>query len=115
MITSLKENQIFVFGSNLHGANGGGAARQAEECFGAIAGKGVGISGRCYAIPTLDGNYNKLPLEIINLYLLDFVEYASNHPDQEFLLTAIGTGIAGYSKEEMESIMPTLTSNIIKV
>lgn len=115
MITNLKSNQIFVYGSNLHGRNGGGAARQAQEYFGAKDGVGVGRVGSCYAIPTLDGNFQKLPLNVIEHYLREFAYYAELHPRQEFLLTAIGQGIAGFSKEEMESIMPTLPNNIIRV
>ena len=54
-IKELKENEVFVFGSNLRGAHGGGAARVAVECFGAVWGQGVGMQGQCYAIPTMHG------------------------------------------------------------
>jgi len=54
-ITELKLNELFVFGSNLAGAHGGGAARLAYERFGAVWGQGVGLQGRCYAIPTMQG------------------------------------------------------------
>ena len=36
MITRLEPGQIFVFGSNIHGFHGGGAARIALEKFGAV-------------------------------------------------------------------------------
>ncbi len=53
-ITSLKDNEIFVFGSNKEGMHGGGAARIAYEDFGAEWGVGIGMTGQCYAIPTMD-------------------------------------------------------------
>lgn len=55
MVTELKEDEIFVFGSNLHGLHGGGAARYAFDHFGAEYGVGVGFTGQCYAIPTMQG------------------------------------------------------------
>lgn len=116
MITELKSNEVFVFGSNLHGIHAGGAARQAKDFFGAIEGKGVGIQGQSYAIPTLDGNFQKLPLNIIKLYVRDMFDYALSYPNDIFYLTAIGTGIAGYSKEEMETAIPkAVPSNVIRV
>ena len=54
-ISELKENEIFVFGSNLAGAHGGGAARFAYERFGAVWGEGMGLHGQTYAIPTMQG------------------------------------------------------------
>ena len=54
-ISELKENEIFVFGSNLAGAHGGGAARLAYNRFGAVWGEGVGLHGKTYAIPTMQG------------------------------------------------------------
>lgn len=54
-ITELKPNEIFVFGSNLAGAHGGGAARLAYNRFGAIWGQGVGLQGQSYAIPIMQG------------------------------------------------------------
>ncbi len=53
-ITSLKENEIFVFGSNLKGVHAGGAARMAVTHFGAVMGQGVGLQGQSYAIPTMN-------------------------------------------------------------
>ena len=54
-ISELKENEIFVFGSNLAGAHGDGAARLAYNRFGAVWGEGVGLHGKTYAIPTMQG------------------------------------------------------------
>lgn len=95
-IKSLKENEIFVFGSNLAGAHGGGAARVAMELFGAEWGKGVGIQGQCYAIPTMQGG-----VETIKPYLEEFFKFASLHPELTFYVTRIGCGIAGFKDREI--------------
>ena len=90
-ITELKENEIFVFGSNLGGMHGGGAARAAYNRFGAIWGQGVGLQGSSYAIPTMHGGP-----EAIKPYVDEFIEFATQHPDMKFLVTPIGCGIAGF-------------------
>lgn len=95
-INHLSGCEVFVFGSNLQGHHGGGAARIAYEKFGAEWGVGNGPTGRCYAIPTMHGG-----LEEIRPYVKKFVEYAISHPNQRFLLTRIGCGIAGFSDEDM--------------
>ena len=95
-IDSLKENEIFVFGSNLAGMHGGGAARIARLHFGAIMGKGVGLQGQSYAIPTMQGG-----VETIRPYVDDFIDYAKHHPDLHFLVTPIGCGIAGFEAEDI--------------
>lgn len=111
-IEELDENEVFVFGSNLAGRHGGGAALKALY-FGAVNQVSVGICGQTYAIPTLDENYKKLPLPVIKIYLEQFAEYARVFSGMKFYLTPIGTGIAGFSKEEIESIMPVLPSNVV--
>ena len=95
-ILDLKDNEIFVFGSNLAGAHGGGAAWVAHEYFGAIWGQGVGLQGRSYAIPTMHGG-----MEAIKPYVDEFIEFAKNHPEYKFLVTRIGCGIAGFRDEEI--------------
>lgn len=95
-ITSLKENEIFVFGSNLAGMHGGGAARMAHRLFGAEMGVGVGRTGQCYAIPTMQGG-----VETIRPYVDEFIEYAKQHPELLFRVTRIGCGIAGFTNEEI--------------
>lgn len=94
-IQELKDNQIFVFGSNMNGNHAGGAARLAVEKFGAIMGQAEGIQGQSYAIPTLDKDMQKATEEELLVFLENFGNYANEHPEKEFLLTAIGTGIAG--------------------
>jgi len=95
-ITELKPNEIFVFGSNLAGSHGGGAARLAYENFGAIWGQGVGLQGQSYAIPTMQGG-----VETIKPYVDDFIEFARQHPECKFLVTRIGCGIAGHKEKEI--------------
>jgi len=114
LITELKENEIFVFGSNLNGHHYGGAAKLAFNKFGAVWGEGVGHFGQSYALPTLDRMMKKLPLFYINNELHFLVMYAKNNPHLTFYLTPIGTGIAGFTLEDMEGIIPDLPGNIIK-
>lgn len=95
-IDDLQENQVFVFGSNLAGMHGGGAARVARLRFGAVMGNGVGMQGRSYAIPTMQGG-----TETIRPYVNDFIAYAKEHPELTFLVTPIGYGIAGFEPEDI--------------
>ena len=77
--TSLAENEIFVFGSNLAGAHGGGAARLAYERFGAVWGEGVGLHGQTYAIPTMQGG-----VETIKPYVDAFILFCEGKHDVDF-------------------------------
>ena len=95
-ISNLKPNEIFVFGSNLAGMHGGGAAWIAYQRFGAIMGQGVGLQGQSYAIPTMQGG-----VETIKPYVDAFVEFANQHKEYKFLVTKIGCGIAGFRNEEI--------------
>ena len=95
-IRSLKPNEIFVFGSNLAGAHGGGAARIAFEQFGAIMGQGVGLQGQSYGIPTMQGG-----VDTIKPYVDEFIAFAKQHPEMTFLVTKIGCGIAGFRIDEI--------------
>lgn len=95
-ITSLKQNEIFVFGSNLKGMHLGGAARIAMDEFGAILGQGVGLQGQCYAIPTMQGG-----TETIKPYVDEFINFAKEHTEYHFLVTEIGCGIAGFTPNDI--------------
>ena len=95
-INALEKNEIFVFGSNLQGMHGGGAARVALERFGAVWGQGTGLQGQSYAIPTMHGG-----VDVIAPYVNDFIAFAKEHPELKFLVTEIGCGIAGFSVSEM--------------
>lgn len=95
-IEHLRENEIFVFGSNKQGAHGGGAARFAMNKFGAEWGVGEGLTGQCYALPTMEGN------ESFKQAVKTFLECAKAHPELTFLVTAVGCGIAGYAPEQVK-------------
>lgn len=95
-ITELSLNEIFVFGSNLSGMHGGGAAWLAYKKWGAIWGQGVGLQGQTYAIPTMQGG-----VETIKPYVEEFIRFAKEHPNMIFLVTEIGCGIAGFKVKEI--------------
>ncbi len=95
-ITTLQPNEIFVFGSNLKGMHGGGAAYLAYRKFGAIMGQGVGLQGQSYGIPTMQGG-----VETIRPYVDDFIRFAKEHPELTFLVTRIGCGIAGFDDDDI--------------
>ena len=95
-ISELMENEIFVFGSNLAGVHGGGAARFAYERFGAVWGEGVGFHGQTYAIPTMQGG-----VETIKPYVDQFIDFAREHTELFFYVTRIGCGIAGFKDSDI--------------
>ena len=101
MVHKLKENQIFVFGSNELGEHLGGAARQAYEKFGAEWGVVEGLTGQCYAFPTLNKKMEKRTDKEWIESIGKLYECARKNPNKEFLLTKVGCGIAGYSEEEV--------------
>lgn len=103
-IANLEDNEIFVFGSNLDGLHGGGAARIAYQKFGAQWGKGVGMQGKSYGIPTMHGGVDE-----IKPYVDEFIEFALSNKEYTFLVTRIGCGIAGFSPNE---IAPLFTKAI---
>lgn len=95
-INTLNPGEVFVFGSNLAGYHGGGAARVALNKFGAIWGQGVGLQGQSYAIPTMQGG-----VDTIKPYVDEFISFAKAHPELKFYVTRIGCGIAGFRDEEI--------------
>lgn len=95
-ISELKENEIFVFGSNLEGSHDGGAAKLSYNRFGAVWGLGTGIQGRSYAIPTMQGG-----VETIRPFVAAFIQFAKQNTTLTFLVTRIGCGIAGFRDEEI--------------
>ena len=95
-ITSLRADEVFVFGSNLAGMHGGGAALTAFEQFGAVWGCGVGLQGQSYAIPTMQGG-----VKTIKPYVDEFIDFARSRPDLFFYVTRIGCGIAGFDDDDI--------------
>lgn len=92
---------IFVFGSNLAGRHGRGAALFARQHHGAIYGRGIGRQDASYAIPTKDAQLAVLPLAVIAGHVADFVAYARANPTLDFGVTPIGTGLAGYRHDQI--------------
>ena len=95
-ITELEPNEIFVFGSNLQGMHGGGAAYIAYRKFGAIMGQGVGLQGQSYG---MQGG-----VDTIRPYVDEFIAFAKAHQELTFLVTRIGCGIAGFTDEEISPL-----------
>ena len=94
---------IFVFGSNLAGRHGLGAAKYARESLGAEYGVGEGPTGSCYALPTKDENLKVRSLQDIEKSVVRFLEYAGMTEDT-FKVTPIGCGLAGYKVQEIRAI-----------
>lgn len=95
-ITELADNEVFVFGSNLEGMHGGGAALLAYNRFGAVWGQGTGLQGKSYGIPTMHGG-----VDAIAPYVDEFIAFARGHRELRFLVTEIGCGIAGFTVKEI--------------
>mgnify|MGYP003524645524 FL=1 len=100
-ITNLSNNEIFVFGSNESGIHGAGAALLAKNKFGAIQGKGFGLHGQSFAIPTKDINIRTLSLDEIQTYVYAFKGVVLSRPDLHFIITKIGCGLAGYTDNDI--------------
>jgi hypothetical protein len=92
---------IFVFGSNLAGIHGAGAARYAYEKLGAEWGVGRGLTGSCYALPTKNEDIWSMPWPWVKENIREFVQYAKDNPFLLFALTPVGTGLAGHSKRDV--------------
>lgn len=94
-------DEVFVFGSNLAGRHGKGAALHAAEKFGAAHGVSEGLTGSAYAIPTKDANLRTLPLSEVTAAIGRFCDFARARPGTRFLVTPIGTGLAGIPKRDI--------------
>ena len=106
-IESLQPGEIFVFGSNAHGAHAGGAARFAHERFGAVWGQAEGLQGQSYAIDTMSG------LDVFEEQAARFVAFAGEHPELRFLVTEVGCGIAGYTPEQVAGFFRGAPENVV--
>jgi len=103
---------VFVFGSNLAGRHGKGAALWARQHRGAIYGRGVGPQGNAYAIPTKDRHLRVLPLPVIQTHVADFLTYARERPAIPFELTPIGCGLAGYRPDQIAPMFADAPANV---
>lgn len=106
-------SEIFVFGSNLKGVHGAGAALHARKNFGAQLGVGFGRTGDAYAIPTKSTPYVTMSLPEIEPYIYQFVLYAKDNPMLTFKVTAIGTGLAGYRHDVIAKLFKGSPRNCV--
>lgn len=107
LIGSLEPGQVFVFGSNREGHHAGGAARVALDRFGAVWGHGEGLQGDSYAIPTM-GSRNEFVAGVTR-----FLGFASEHPELTFLVTKVGTGIAGWPVDLVAPMFVGSPANVV--
>lgn len=120
----MNKNEIFVFGSNLAGIHGAGAALYAKLHYGApyiknvtakwgVKGKnGVGLQGSAYAIPTKDEWIKTLPIERIEPFVKEFIEFAKANPVMNFNVVRIGCGLAGYKEHQIAPLFDGSPSNV---
>jgi len=104
---------VFVFGSNLAGRHGKGAALYARQHHGAIYGQGAGLQGNSYAIPTKDRRIKTLPLDQIRPYVQEFLSFAAANPNMVFQVTPIGCGLAGYEPHQIAPMFRSAPPNCI--
>ena len=104
---------VFVFGSNLAGIHGAGAALYARKYHGAIYGQGIGLQGSSYGIPTKDRNIHTLPIETIEMYVDMFINFAKLNKRIQFQVTRIGCGLAGYKDTDIAPLFKNAPSNCV--
>lgn len=104
---------IFVFGSNLSGIHGAGAALYAHKNLGAQWGVGEGITGNSYALPTKGINISYMPIDKVAIHVAKFIEYASTHLDDVFQVTCVGCGLAGFKDSEIAPIFDRASKNCL--
>lgn len=109
----MEPNTIFVFGSNLAGIHGAGAARYAWKHHGAVRGVGVGLQGKSYAIPTRDKNIKTLPLFRIRDYVNQFIDFARANQHLTFQVTRVGCGLAGYDDKDIGPMFREVSENVV--
>jgi hypothetical protein len=113
LIIGLDPTEVFVFGSNTAGRHGAGAALQARMQWGAELGVGEGLTGQCYAFPTLDHDLNQRSLDEITESVNKLYTVCEHNPDLTFLLTKVGCGLAGYPESVMQSLFQNHPNNLI--
>jgi hypothetical protein len=104
---------VFVFGSNLAGVHGAGAARYAMQHEGAVWKEGIGYYGNSYALPTKDHNIETLPLQQIKYFVSEFIKFANDHPELQFKVTRIGCGLAGFTDEQIAPMFKGAPANCL--
>lgn len=112
-IRSLAPNEVFVFGSNTEGRHGKGAAKFAMQKFGAKWGDAEGMTGRCYALPTVEARLRKMSLPRIYQFVRRFKLYAATRPELTFLVTQVGCGLAGHKVRDIAPMFKDAPQNCI--
>jgi hypothetical protein len=92
------DDRVFVFGSNLLGYHGGGAAAYACKELGATWGVGEGLIGRTYALPTCYRPGEPITLQELAVYVDNFLRFAEENDGLRFFVSAVGCGIAGFDE-----------------
>lgn len=105
------QKRIFVFGSNLSGIHGAGAAKTARQLHGAIIGQGEGPMGNAYALPTKSLNISHMSIDTTQTHVTRFVEYAKSNPEKVFEVTAVGTGLSSKSHSTMAQMFNEAPDN----
>lgn len=106
-------NGIFVFGSNLQGIHGAGAAKTAAVEYGAERGVGEGLTGRSYALPTKKGPYENMTIEEVAEGIKKFIQFAEDNPDKTFYVTSFGTKRAGFTPEQIAQLFDEIPNNVV--
>lgn len=104
-------DEIFVFGSNLAGRHGKGAAAFARRFHGARQGQGKGLQGHSYGIPTKDEQVRTLPLGKVRAHVAEFLAFARSRPDLRFYVTPVGCGLAGFKRSEIKPLFADMPAN----
>lgn len=102
---------VFVFGSNLAGIHGAGAAKVARFQFSAQLGVGFGRTGMAYAIPTKDGHFHTLPLKSVKESVREFLSYAQQNMSTQFFVTRVGCGLAGFDDAVIAPLFKNAPAN----
>ncbi len=113
MIRTLRPHEIFVFGSNTTGRHGKGAALQARTSFGAKQGVGEGLTGACYAFPTLDHKFQRRSMIELAKSRDLLYEVCDDNPSKTFLLTKVGCGLAGFPERDMMALFTCHPTNLV--
>jgi len=111
-ITRLEPNQIFTYGANEKFYHGAGAAKLALK-WGAKHGM-AGLVGQTYGIPTKDKKIQTLSLDKIQVHVNDFLALAFSHQEYEFLVTAVGTGLAGYHAKDIAPLFKIIKTGVFE-
>jgi hypothetical protein len=111
------QGEVFVFGSNLLGLHGLGAAHYAYKKLGYPWGKSKGYhlssKGACYGIPTKDELLYTLDYQEIDMYVMEFKDYCEDHPTMRFFVTRVGCGYAKIPDEKMAELFKGSPDNCI--